>query len=89
MDSKTNWTPILEMDDEDGNHTSYSTKIEGKFFWITQMPDNTWSVETQDEVGDIYPIKASLKSLTSAKRYFTTYIKPNIERFTGDVYNES
>lgn len=78
MKSPVNWMPILEMDDEDGNHTGYGTKINGEFYWITQIPDKTWNIETRGKDGIIYPIKSNLKSITSAKRYFSIYIKPHL-----------
>lgn len=40
------WTPILETADENGIPGSYSTKYNGKFYWITQNADGRYDIET-------------------------------------------
>lgn len=40
------WTPILETADENGIPGSYSTKYNGKFYWITQNTDGRYDIET-------------------------------------------
>ena len=55
--------------------TSYGTKFKGKFYWISEQPDGKWCIEIKGLTGEIYPLKEGLMSLTSAKRYFSRYIK--------------
>lgn len=73
--SKIDWLPILESEDDVGNITSYGTKFKGKFYWISEQPDGKWCIEIKGLTGEIYPLKEGLMSLTSAKRYFSRYIK--------------
>ena len=68
---KVKWSPILEMEDDNGNITSYFTEIKGEIFFITQQSDGLWAIEDWD----INTLKGGLKNLTSAKRYFSRYIK--------------
>ncbi len=39
------WTPIPETEDENGIPGSYSTKYNGKFYWITQNADGRYDIE--------------------------------------------
>ena len=73
--SKIDWLPILESEDDIGKITSYGTKFKGKFYWISEQPDGKWCIEIKGLTGEIYPLKEGLMSLTSAKRYFSRYIK--------------
>ena len=78
MAAKNEWIPILEMDEEDGTHTCYSSvTAAGRFVWLTQFPDG-WHVEKSIAyAGDPYNgIKtlAICKTLTSAKRYAARYV---------------
>ena len=73
--SRIDWLPILESEDDVGNITSYGTKFKGKFYWIFEQPDGKWCIEIKGLTGEIYPLKEGLMSLTSAKRYFSRYIK--------------
>lgn len=74
--STVDWSPILESKDDEGKITIYGTEINGKFYWISEQPDGKWCIETKGLTGDIYPLKIGLMSLSSAKRYFSRYIKP-------------
>lgn len=40
------WTPISETADENGRPTSYSTKYNDKFYWITENADGGYDIET-------------------------------------------
>lgn len=76
MKKTTAWEPILEMDLDDGTHTCYATTApDGRFIWLTQMPDNTWDVEmsNRSEPGT-YTTICTCKTLTSAKRYAARYL---------------
>lgn len=44
-DNEIVWTPITETEDENGRATSYSTKYNGKFYWITQNADGGYDIE--------------------------------------------
>ncbi len=37
------WNVLNEMNDENGNATSWSTEVNGKIVWITKYP-NTYKV---------------------------------------------
>lgn len=67
------WEPILDCDDEAGNHTTWSSKIDnkkyGKFIWISKTTDDDFEVTTSDR------ILAKCKSLASAKRWVTMNIR--------------
>ncbi len=39
------WSPILETADDNGRAGSYSTKYNGKFYWITQNADGGYDIE--------------------------------------------
>lgn len=70
------WTPIEEMDLDDGTHTCFSTKDRtGRFIWLTQISDNTWDVElgSREKTGCFITI-VNCKTLTSAKRYAARYL---------------
>ena len=75
MANKITWTPIEEMDLEDGTHTCYSTKSpEGYFVWLTQIADDTWDVERAYYYGGSIFTIVNCKTLTSAKRYAARYV---------------
>lgn len=40
------WTPILETADENDRAGSYSTKYNGKFYWISENADGGYDIET-------------------------------------------
>ena len=76
MATKITWTPIEEMDLDNGEHTCYSTITPtGLFVWLTQIADDTWDVElgAREEPGCFVTI-ANCKTLTSAKRYAARYL---------------
>lgn len=39
------WTPISETEDENGRATSYSTKYNDKFYWISENADGKYDIE--------------------------------------------
>ena len=39
------WTPISETEDENGRATSYSTKYNDKFYWISENADGGYDIE--------------------------------------------
>ena len=76
------WTPILEMDDDNGNHTCYAAVSEksrygNRYIWLTQFPDG-WHVERSIAfVGDPYngiETVTICKTLASAKGYAARYL---------------
>lgn len=71
----TPWEPVLEMDLDDGTHTCYSAYVRGKRVWITQMSDNTWDIEMETYEPQVFTTICTCKTLTSAKRYVSRYLK--------------
>ena len=67
------WKPILECDDEEGNHTCWSAEVNhekyGKFVWITMLADR-YHVEYDNN--GFFETLANCKSLSSAKKWVTS-----------------
>lgn len=70
------WTPIAEMDLEDGTHTCYASDFGGFYVYLTQCADNTWDVELHQTSsdGDEFTPLANCKTLSSAKRWAARYL---------------
>lgn len=64
------WNPVTECDDDNGNHTVWSTEVNhavyGKYLWIS-MDDGLYVVEYAVG-GDFKPL-VYCKSLIAAKRW--------------------
>ena len=71
--TKAKWTPILEMDLDDGTHTCYCWEVDSYFCYLTQLTDDTWDVELLDKETKLMSTLANCRTLTSAKRWFTRY----------------
>ena len=78
MANKITWTPIEEMDLDNGQHTCYATTDRtGRRYWLTQIADDTWDVEMEDKStseSGCYVTIVNCKTLTSAKRYAARYL---------------
>ena len=73
MKHRYEWAVIPEMDNEDGTHTGYASRTRnGHLVWLSQNPDQTWDVETND--GFTYRRMATCKTLVSAKRWVARYM---------------
>ena len=48
--TKANWTPVLEMDLDDGTHTCYCWEVDSHFCYLTQRVNGTWDVELLDKL---------------------------------------
>ena len=71
--TKAIWTPILEMDLDDGTHTCFCWEVVSYFCYLTQLADDTWDVELLDKETKLMSTLANCRTLTSAKRWFTRY----------------
>ena len=71
--AKANWTPVLEMDLDDGTHTCYFWDTDSHFCYLTQRADGTWDVELLDKETKLISTVANCKTLVSAKRWFSRY----------------
>ena len=71
--AKANWTPILEMDMDDGKHTCYAWEVDSHYCYLTQIANGTWDVELMDKKTKVLTTLANCKTLTSAKRWFSRY----------------
>jgi hypothetical protein len=76
---KLNWNVIHECDDAKGNPTCWSAEINhskyGKYVWINYMGDY-YNVEVIcDGFTNIFTELVRCKSLTSAKRWVTRYLR--------------
>lgn len=74
----TKWNVIHEMDEEEtGNPTCWAAEINspkyGKFIWITLDYLDKYNVEISTD--GAFKTLISCKSLASAKRWVTRYIK--------------
>ena len=77
MTHKYTWTPVEEMDLDDGTHTCYSSKTaQGKLVTLTQLWNDTWDVEKWYKTADgsmHFSTLCNCKTLTSAKRWVARY----------------
>ena len=71
--AKANWTPVFEMDLDDGTHTCYCWEVDSHFCYLTQQADDTWDVELLDKETKLLSTIANCKTLVSAKRWFSRY----------------
>lgn len=73
---KITWIPILECDDDDGNHTCWAAALRnpnyGRFVWITKTADDEYWVEI--DKGEVFTTIMKSKSLSSAKRWITKHM---------------
>ena len=73
--AKYNWTPIEEMDLDDGTHTGYSANISKDFdICLSQLIDGTWDVEIFDRRIHCFYIEGNCKTLRSAKAWAARYL---------------
>ena len=80
MKSKLTWSPIEEMDLDNGQHTCYSSQdSRGNIVWTTQTSNGTWDVEISEpdpefcQESKIITL-ANCKTLTSARRWIGRYL---------------
>lgn len=68
------WKPVLECDDEQGNHTVWAKEVNstkyGKYVWIEINPDNDFDVVVSEG-----RILVTCKSLASAKRWTSMNVR--------------
>ena len=64
-DSDSIWSPVLETEDENGRFSSYSTKVDGKFYWISKNQEGYYDIETQFGDGSIRPVSADWSNFGS------------------------
>ena len=73
---KNKWEVINECDDEEGNHTCWSMKIDhekyGRFVWCTLNSTGKYNIEANSD--GFYKTLCQCKTLTSAKRWVTSNI---------------
>jgi len=80
MSKKYEWTPVEEMDLDDGTHTCYSSRdTRGNIIWLTEISNDTWDVEMAAPDAERYQENriitlVNCKTLTSAKRWAARYI---------------
>lgn len=76
------WKPIPEMVDEDSNQdTCYSTKINGRFYWVMLFDDNRWYVEANVD-GEIIKVnKRGYKTEKGAQNWLEKNIDYVEERY--------
>lgn len=85
-DDSITWDPISETMNDEGEITSYSTKIGDRFFWISKNSERGWDIETSDD-GDAYSLGGKyedFKSFLAAKRYFKSHLN-DILYAVGDI----
>lgn len=74
------WKPVIDCDDEDGNHTCWSTEINhpkyGKYAWIEETWDG-YGISTSNYEDSYLKI---CKSLVGAKRWASLNFKQQTER---------
>ena len=68
------WTPLDEMNLDDGTHTCYYHADTHWTVYLTQIADDTWDVDIQRYGSPAFTTVANCKTLTSAKRYAARYL---------------
>lgn len=72
------WTPVIDMDLDNGEHTCYSREIsKSKYIWLTQMADGCWNVEIKSPDGDL-TVLAKSTTLGGAKQRALKFIKDKL-----------
>lgn len=69
------WEPILECDDENGNHCCYSTKYNGEFLYISKYHGDRWCIEHLCSDDEYRPVNSDCDNFDSAEKameYFET-----------------
>lgn len=80
------WSPISETADENGRAGSYSTKYNGKFYWITENADGGYDIETDYghailNVGERY---SNFPTRYLAEEAFMDYIEDMEQSFVSE-----
>lgn len=80
------WTPIPETEDEKGRATSYSTKYNDKFYWISENADGKYDIEADFghsilSVGEEY---SNFPTRFLAEEAFEDYIKDIEKSFLSE-----
>ncbi len=80
------WTPIPETEDEKGRATSYSTKYNDKFYWISENADGKYDIEADFghsilSVGEEY---SNFPTRFLAEEAFEDYIKDLEKSFVSE-----
>ena len=77
------WTPIPETEGEKGRATSYSTKYNDKFYWISENADGGYDIETDLRTSQ-RPYRNSLQRFweKAPLRWATQLPSPVTEAFT-------
>lgn len=83
LESEIIWTPILETADDNGNPTSYSTKYNDEFFWISENSEGKFDIEEEDSQGNIVPINSEFSGFSS-RRMAEEYFEENISEFIAE-----
>ena len=73
--AKFNWTPIEEMDLDDGTHTGYTAILDyNSNIVLSQMSDGTWDVEIYSFRSKHFYTQVNCKTLRSAKAWAARYL---------------
>lgn len=73
--AKYNWTPIEEMDLDDGTHTGYTAILSDDYdICLSQLSDDTWDVEIFNRRTHRLFTEANCKTLRSAKAWAARYL---------------
>lgn len=80
------WSPIPESEDDKGRLTSYFTKYNDKFYWISENPDGRYDIETDFGhriliVGEEY---SNFPTRFLAEEAFEDYIKDLEKSFVSE-----
>jgi len=71
MARKDRWTPVYEMDLEDGTHGCYEKDLGSHYVYCTQLSDDSWDVSLILKGTMTETTVANCKSLAAAKRWVT------------------
>lgn len=72
QENNIEWTPIAETADDEGHISSYSTKINDRFYRISENPDKRYDIETQygDTISPVSEECTDFLTRDMAEQYF-------------------
>lgn len=86
-DSEIIWEPIPESVDDAGKPTTWSTSVNGEFFWISKKPNGRYDVE-RNQNGRYIPVSdelANLGSLYDAEKEFDEWLEESDINSATDI----
>lgn len=86
-DNEIIWEPIPESIDDAGKPTTWSTSVNGEFFWISKKPNGRYDVE-RNQNGRYIPVSdelANLGSLYDAEKEFDEWLEESDINSATDI----